>query len=297
MATLDAKLQELLSSHKGLFTVQENGKIKCEINGHTLPPRCDVVSTFLQGPKFQKLLKRYRAEDILKKYEPFIVPSMNFPLMLYCALTGQLIDKSVEAVKQHMQGKKFMRAKERFTNDQIDLKQEPTLESFGVRLPKEQQNGSTDHQQHEQQQQQGRADTDEADFWRPSKEEDSSSGANGAASESGSDAGLTDEGEGSDREVDAMDGVEAAAAAAEAGSSAEPMDEDKPRGRRKSAINTGHQAVGQANGSIKSKKQPCNGAAEFHNKQQQAGARIGVSKTEKKKQNINRPSAAKKVKR
>eukprot|EP00879_Flechtneria_rotunda_P013661 GHRR01014271.1.p1 GENE.GHRR01014271.1~~GHRR01014271.1.p1 ORF type:complete len:236 (+),score=83.87 GHRR01014271.1:977-1684(+) len=186
---------------------------------------------------------------------------------------------------------------ERFTNDQIDLKQEPTLESFGVRLPKEQQNGSTDHQQHEQQQQQGRADTDEADFWRPSKEEDSSSGANGAASESGSDAGLTDEGEGSDREVDAMDGVEAAAAAAEAGSSAEPMDEDKPRGRRKSAINTGHQAVGQANGSIKSKKQPCNGAAEFHNKQQQAGARIGVSKTEKKKQNINRPSAAKKVKR
>jgi hypothetical protein len=32
-------------------------------------------------------------------------------LMLYCALTGQLIDKSVEAVKKHMKGKKFQRAK------------------------------------------------------------------------------------------------------------------------------------------------------------------------------------------
>jgi hypothetical protein len=32
-------------------------------------------------------------------------------LMLYCALTGQLMDKSLEAVKKHMQGKKFLRAK------------------------------------------------------------------------------------------------------------------------------------------------------------------------------------------
>jgi hypothetical protein len=32
-------------------------------------------------------------------------------LMLYCALTGQLMDKSLAAVKKHMQGKKFLRAK------------------------------------------------------------------------------------------------------------------------------------------------------------------------------------------
>ena len=31
--------------------------------------------------------------------------------MLYCALTGELIDRSLEAVKQHMRGKKFQRAK------------------------------------------------------------------------------------------------------------------------------------------------------------------------------------------
>jgi hypothetical protein len=31
--------------------------------------------------------------------------------MLYCALTGQLIAKSLDAVKLHMKGKKFQRAK------------------------------------------------------------------------------------------------------------------------------------------------------------------------------------------
>jgi hypothetical protein len=31
--------------------------------------------------------------------------------MLYCALTGQLIAKSLDAVKLHMKGKKFIRAK------------------------------------------------------------------------------------------------------------------------------------------------------------------------------------------
>lgn len=48
MDALDTELQGLLSSYKSFFTVQENGKIKCEINGHTLPPRFDVVSAFIQ---------------------------------------------------------------------------------------------------------------------------------------------------------------------------------------------------------------------------------------------------------
>ena len=131
------------------------------------------------------------AETGLAKYEPFIVPSKNFPAMLYCALTGQLIAKSLDAIKLHMKGKKFERAKgergdddetkggvcdahctrtrrgggddgkesavpqtalspprtgrphptphihtERFTADEQELKPEPSLESFGIRLPK-----------------------------------------------------------------------------------------------------------------------------------------------------------------
>lgn len=36
---------------------------------------------------------------------------MHCRLMLYCSLTGQLMDKSVEAIKKHMKGKKFERNK------------------------------------------------------------------------------------------------------------------------------------------------------------------------------------------
>jgi hypothetical protein len=32
-----------------------------------------------RGPKFQKLLKRQQADNVLQKYEPFIVQSKNFP--------------------------------------------------------------------------------------------------------------------------------------------------------------------------------------------------------------------------
>lgn len=38
---------------------------------------CIIVC--LRGPKFQKLLKRHQAENVLQKYEPFIVQSKNFP--------------------------------------------------------------------------------------------------------------------------------------------------------------------------------------------------------------------------
>ncbi|KAF6251180.1 surfeit locus protein 2-domain-containing protein [Scenedesmus sp. NREL 46B-D3] len=136
MESLEPQLQQLLQQHKAHFTVQDNGKILCTINGHTLPPRHSEVSKFIEGPKFQKLLKRHQADNVLQKYEPFIVQSKNFPLMLYCSLTGQLMDKSLQAVKNHMQGKKFLRAKERFTNDEIDLKPEPSLESFGIKVHK-----------------------------------------------------------------------------------------------------------------------------------------------------------------
>lgn len=50
--------------------------------------------------------------------------------MLYCALTGQLMDKSLEAVKRHMKGKKFQRNKERFASDEMELKDEPDIDTL-----------------------------------------------------------------------------------------------------------------------------------------------------------------------
>lgn len=48
MDSLDPQLQQLLEQHKAHFSVQDNGKILCTINGHTLPPRHEEVSKFIQ---------------------------------------------------------------------------------------------------------------------------------------------------------------------------------------------------------------------------------------------------------
>lgn len=45
---MDPELKLLLEQHKEHFTVQENGKIKCEVNGHCMPARYDVLSAFIK---------------------------------------------------------------------------------------------------------------------------------------------------------------------------------------------------------------------------------------------------------
>uniref|UniRef100_A0A7S3R138 Vacuolar protein sorting-associated protein 13 VPS13 adaptor binding domain-containing protein n=1 Tax=Dunaliella tertiolecta TaxID=3047 RepID=A0A7S3R138_DUNTE len=127
---MDPALAQLLEEHKRYFSILPDGKVKCEINGHQFPPRLDVATAFIKGNKFAKLKKRYDAEHSLEKYEPFILQSANFPNMLYCALTGQLMDKSLDAVKKHIQGKRFQNKKARFAADQLELKDEPDIDTL-----------------------------------------------------------------------------------------------------------------------------------------------------------------------
>lgn len=47
----------------------------------------------------------------MDRYEPFITRSRNLPGMLFCALTGELLNARLHEVKQHMKGKKFGRAR------------------------------------------------------------------------------------------------------------------------------------------------------------------------------------------
>ena len=45
---MDPQLEQLLDQYQEYLEVQENGKIKCIINGHQLAPRYDVVSAFVK---------------------------------------------------------------------------------------------------------------------------------------------------------------------------------------------------------------------------------------------------------
>ncbi|EFJ47686.1 hypothetical protein VOLCADRAFT_117791, partial [Volvox carteri f. nagariensis] len=101
---MDAKLAEAIGPYKEYFETQEDGKVKCLVNGHCFPAnRPEQIAAFINH-------------------------------MLYCALTGQLLEKSLAAVKQHMGGKRFVRAKARFVADQQELKPEPSLREFGIIL-------------------------------------------------------------------------------------------------------------------------------------------------------------------
>lgn len=169
---MDPKLEEALGQYKSYFVLEDNGKVKCEINGHSFPAnRPDQISSFINGAKFAKLKVRYDAEHALTKYEPFIVVSKNFPHMLYCALTGQLIEKSLASVKRHMVGKRFQRSKARFVADEQELRPEPSLSDFGIRMPKDKPKGgeaADDDEEDEEDSDAGEAmDEDEPPAKRP----------------------------------------------------------------------------------------------------------------------------------
>ncbi|MEW5313168.1 MAG: hypothetical protein WDW38_004757 [Sanguina aurantia] len=127
----DSELQTLLVQHKKYFTTQADGKIHCSLNNHCFPARLDVIGAFVKGPKYQKLITLHNAEISLTKYEPFIIRSKNFPNKLFCTLTIQLLDQSLESIKTHMRGQKFRRARDKYLEDKAELKDEPDMPGPG----------------------------------------------------------------------------------------------------------------------------------------------------------------------
>ncbi|PRW57912.1 Surfeit locus 2 [Chlorella sorokiniana] len=127
--SLPAEVQALLDAQPpGRFSAIAEGKVKCELNGHTFPARIEALQAFLNGKKYAKLVAAADLDTQLARYEPFIVRSKNLPGMLFCALTGELLNARLNEVKHHLKGKKFARAKERFEGDEQELLEEPELE-------------------------------------------------------------------------------------------------------------------------------------------------------------------------
>jgi hypothetical protein len=45
---MDPALQQLVEAHRPYLTITEDGKVKCELNGHCFPPKLDLVSGFIK---------------------------------------------------------------------------------------------------------------------------------------------------------------------------------------------------------------------------------------------------------
>lgn len=108
------------------FFIVKDDKIECTLNGHRIPlNNGEQLSAFVSGKKFQVLLEKENEKLKLKKLEPFLVPSQRLEGYLFCALTKQLVQAKYELARKHMKGLKFLKAKERFFNDEVDLFEEP----------------------------------------------------------------------------------------------------------------------------------------------------------------------------
>ncbi len=58
--------------------------------------------TTCSGKKYLRLKSLKTTEDWAGKYKPFLVPSVNFPNMMFCALTNHVIQKKQAVVEEHL---------------------------------------------------------------------------------------------------------------------------------------------------------------------------------------------------
>ncbi|KAG7674799.1 hypothetical protein Ndes2526B_g05058 [Nannochloris sp. 'desiccata'] len=130
MPSLDKEIQALIKAHSPYFEPLDNGKVKCTLNGHEFAPRKVVIEAFVNGKKYQLLKRRKEAELNLTQYEPFLSQSINFPALLFCSLTNQLIDKRKERIETHVGGKRYANAKARYDAQELELWVEPSLEEM-----------------------------------------------------------------------------------------------------------------------------------------------------------------------
>lgn len=101
-----ASLGQLLGENKFL-KLQANNKILCDVTGHEMSARGDVVQAYINGKKFKKELEWYKHD--YSEFLPYIVEDKNNSKKLYCKLTRQTLNKIPEEVRKHMQGKRFKR--------------------------------------------------------------------------------------------------------------------------------------------------------------------------------------------
>eukprot|EP01032_Pedospumella_encystans_P002129 gene2129-2495_t len=101
-----ATLGQLLSEHKYL-KLQPNNKILCDVTGHEMSARADVVQGYISGKSFKKQLEWYTHD--YTEFLPYIVEDRRNKKQLFCKLTRQPLNKIPAEVRKHMQGKRFKR--------------------------------------------------------------------------------------------------------------------------------------------------------------------------------------------
>ncbi|XP_006640801.1 surfeit locus protein 2 [Lepisosteus oculatus] len=111
MEKVSSDVKAFLQDHPYLQLTDSN-KVKCTLNGHELPCRLEELRKFTSGKKYQQLSAI--ADFDYRQYEPHVVPSTKQPNQLFCKLTLRHINRLPHHVLQHVGGKRYQRALQKY---------------------------------------------------------------------------------------------------------------------------------------------------------------------------------------
>jgi hypothetical protein len=102
----------LLKTYPSLKRLPDKDRIKCSWTQHEIPARIDAIEKYVQGKKYQQLLKKNVDNNSLDKFKEFLEPSTkkNHERQLFCKLTWRHLNKEPHHIVKHIEGKRFQRA-------------------------------------------------------------------------------------------------------------------------------------------------------------------------------------------
>merc|ERR1712110_581968 len=105
-------VDSLLNNYPSLKRVPDKDRVKCLWTQHEMPARADTIEKYIQGKKYQQLLKKNLDNNSLEKFKEFLEPSTkkNHENQLFCKLTLKHLNKEPHHILKHVQGKRFQRA-------------------------------------------------------------------------------------------------------------------------------------------------------------------------------------------
>ena len=77
-----------------------------------MPARADVVASYLGGGKFKKTKEWYTFD--FSQFLPLIIPDSKDSKLLYCRVTKESLPKIPDKVRQHINGKRYIRLRKEF---------------------------------------------------------------------------------------------------------------------------------------------------------------------------------------